>query len=414
MMTAAVLSSYRGEGTNWRASRLRGDRLATYILGALIIATVFQQHPAIIGGPYQQYRQLLYIGFGVYGFLTFVFSAPRDDHPLIKQLAMILLYALTWWALTEILGGRLDASVILEALVPLGILFCATRIHMLRRDLRNLAIAYVLAVIFVGVATVPLGNAGTGEAAVHYIYAKNQVGPILGIATITCFWLVVRPYALWVRPSPRLIRLIGLITAGLLFTMLVALENRAGIIGVLIVTLIVLLSEYWQSPTSVRIRLTASVLVISIAVGLSGVAGAAGRSIWDSLTANRDVGNVDDLSSGRVSLIEDALAFIPDHFLLGNLFSDPAYLGVPHNYVLNKFVQFGVLGSVPFIALYVGLWRRALKGRGDAGPGEEIRDLSGKLLLFLLFVSLWEYSYPFGPGVSSAFVWMLMGARETT
>ncbi len=77
----------------------------------------------------------------------------------------------------------------------------------------------------------------------------------------------------------------------------------------------------------------------------------------------------------------------------------------PHNFILYKLVQLGAIFAMPFIFYYCFLIRKIFIKKSS-------NEFSSWLLLFSIFVSLFEYAYPFGPGVSQFMLWFLI-AQES-
>ena len=128
--------------------------------------------------------------------------------------------------------------------------------------------------------------------------------------------------------------------------------------------------------------------------------------IYRVFVANKDISDINNISSGRIGRILDGLAFLKNHPLSGSLWQEK-YLGeIIHVYILKRIVDYGLLLSIPIIILYIYTWFIALKNivthRKDF-----VNSLVPLTLFFLLLVSLNEYSYPFSP-LSSVFIVYLM------
>ena len=94
--------------------------------------------------------------------------------------------------------------------------------------------------------------------------------------------------------------------------------------------------------------------------------------------------------------------------IFGELNTVDRFFGRAHNYILNKWVRYGIIGSLPMIILYISLFAfdaRLLLSRIRTSKSV----LTGWLLLFGLIISTFEYTYPYGPGVSQIVVWFMIG-----
>jgi len=118
---------------------------------------------------------------------------------------------------------------------------------------------------------------------------------------------------------------------------------------------------------------------------------------------------MDNLSAGRVKIYEIAIIFLKNNFFLGELNSSEYVPGIAHNYLLNKVVKYGLIGSIPLIFLYlyivIFIFKTLLK---QIKLGRNI-NLSLLLIWQAIIISFFEYSYPYGPGVSQALSWFLLG-----
>ena len=79
-----------------------------------------------------------------------------------------------------------------------------------------------------------------------------------------------------------------------------------------------------------------------------------------------------------------------------------------HVYVLHTVMQYGILGSLPFIIFYLIIILKAFRILLSI-QGYTINILVFMILIVSLVISLLEYSYPYGPGVSQFILWFLLG-----
>ena len=102
------------------------------------------------------------------------------------------------------------------------------------------------------------------------------------------------------------------------------------------------------------------------------------------------------------------MEFIKQYPVLGELETGKSISVTPHNYILNKWLNYGIIGSLPIVLFYLYLWFFTIKGIFISK-----KTLGFKLpvwvLLFSLIVSMFEYTYPYGPGASQIMVWFLLG-----
>lgn len=103
----------------------------------------------------------------------------------------------------------------------------------------------------------------------------------------------------------------------------------------------------------------------------------------------------------------EALKFVSLYPFFGEFSCGEAFFRTPHNYVLNKWVSFGIVGSLPFIVLYGYLIALALRMLFYK-QRRAFEDTVLWLLLLGLIISMFEYTYPYGPGASQIMVWFYL------
>jgi O-antigen ligase len=133
------------------------------------------------------------------------------------------------------------------------------------------------------------------------------------------------------------------------------------------------------------------------------------RYIWDSIFLNYDTNNLNSFSAGRIDTYISAINFSIKNPLLGLLNGYSSfYDSSPHNYILFNLVNFGIVGSFPFIIFYLYIFYFALKKDTKINNNDVFKVLTFAFIALLVISNL-EYTYPFGPGVSQLMVWFLMG-----
>ena len=126
-----------------------------------------------------------------------------------------------------------------------------------------------------------------------------------------------------------------------------------------------------------------------------------------SLTLNHDITDFNSMSAGRLDGYELALDYIVQHPVSGGLVGDVEFNYIPHNYILYNWLNYGIVGSIPLVGFYLYLFYFAFRGIYH----KQINGFTLPMwvLLFSLIVSLAEYTYPYGPGVSQLMLWFLIG-----
>ena len=76
--------------------------------------------------------------------------------------------------------------------------------------------------------------------------------------------------------------------------------------------------------------------------------------VWKSMTLNYDVTDMQSLSAGRTDVYKMALLVcFRISPIFGEIGSDVIFDRTPHNYILNNWVRYGVVGSMPLVIFYL-------------------------------------------------------------
>ncbi|MBF8808313.1 MAG: hypothetical protein IC227_08405 [Enterococcus lacertideformus] len=188
----------------------------------------------------------------------------------------------------------------------------------------------------------------------------------------------------------------------------IAIRNRTGMLGILLFFFLKTAKKMKAGQYSLKKLVTTFSIVFLVFVSAYFVWGEPIiEYINMSLFTNYDSTNLDSLSARRVTGYTSALSFIKKNLLFGNINAFPTYnFSIePHNFILYKTVQLGLVFVIPFILYYCFLIKNIFLKKDK-------NEFSSWLLLFSIFVSLFEYAYPFGPGVSQFMLWFLI-AQES-
>ena len=215
---------------------------------------------------------------------------------------------------------------------------------------------------------------------------KNSIGQILlcCITAAAIFW----------RQNSVLYKSIKYIAITSISLLIIMLKSRATLIGVLYIIYYLI----FKTDNKVLRRLTiVASLVAVIYILLSPTA--YNVIVNGILLSNRDINDVDDLSSGRVGFISEATNMIAGH----------PWTGIGSYYLdcmpIAMILQFGIIGAT-IVFVYIGrIWY-------DIHKLDKSIDLH--LCTHLIFIpmmlnSLFEAQPPFGPGMKCFLLWMMLG-----
>lgn len=385
-----------------KISAPRISKTKRFLLMFLICLTIFQQMPLIKEIYYSQIRYLLYFMFLIFA----MFSAPKlselRKNRLVKFFIIAIIYSLFTFLISQITNVNNDYNV-LELFVPMGLLLCSYNTRFDKNQINKLILLYSSLAALLGVLTILYYGNGFVITEIYSIPGKNQIGPILGLAAILMGISFFENFFI----SHNRTWIINLSLFILLFSVIVIFRNRASIVAI-----ILCFSIYLVKGLEFRLTLRnilASIVLVSILfiLVINGLFGELIKTVWTSLTLNFSIYDLNSISAYRTDVYIEAFKFALEHPFFGEFGGAQFNFGIPHNYVLNKWVQFGVFGSMPFIALYFYLCVLTAKVNRKKNP--KVSNLVFWLMLFSIIVSLFEYTYPFGPGVSQIILWILVG-----
>ncbi|KDR91423.1 hypothetical protein EI18_07865 [Enterococcus hirae] len=293
--------------------------------------------------------------------------------------------------------------LVLEISIPLGIMITSSSYILNTKEKQKFLNFYVLIVTILSLSVVFYYNGGFSISQLYTVPSKNQIGPLIGGAFVIGYISFLER-----KTNNHFYRIINLILLIILGSTLIAIRNRTGILGIILFICIKTLKKFKINNYSLRkVLVFFSILFFILTSGYFLWGKFIIEYINTSLFTNYDLSDLNSLSAGRISGYTNALNFIRENFLFGNINAMHTYnLSIkPHNFILYKLVQLGAIFAMPFIFYYCFLIRKIFIKKSS-------NEFSSWLLLFSIFVSLFEYAYPFGPGVSQFMLWFLI-AQES-
>jgi len=314
-----------------------------------------------------------------------------------------LVYSVLLTIVSFIIGKNYNSFMTL--LIPFGIMLCSIVTHFSELELKKLMIFYSVLVVLLGLASIFYYGNGFNIAKVYAIPMKNQLGPIIGNALIILSYLIFENSK---KAEEMIIRFIYLFMLILGFLTLIVIRNRSGIVGCAVVIFIMFLMNYKFKLTLCNLIILEIISIMFLVLQVNGFFDVLWEMIWDSMTLNFDVADLQSLSSGRTDVYVYSIKYISENSLGGNLLNFYGFShGNVHNYILFTLVRYGLVLSLPLVLFYLYLIKSVF-----CNLSSKINNVSGVsiwLLSLSIIVSLFEYSYPYGPGVTQIIVWTMIG-----
>ncbi len=374
------------------------------VLFILINLTIIQQMPFIKDQFYSQIRLILYVGFALSSAISFLRINKFSKVNFVRYFIFTITYSFVLVFIVKIFVG--DSTEMFELIIPFGVLICSLNTNYNKRQLSNLLIWYVILSLILGTSSIFYYGQGFTITRNYFLVGKNQIGPLLGISAVIS--------GIWILNKKQFdVKYDNLIFKMAIFVLLIAsiivIRNRSGLLGIFITAILALPKEYKFRFTIKNILILQVVLLVFVLSYFLGLFDGIIDAIFKSLFFNYDISDINSISAGRTNVYTTSLKFIRRHPILGELGTGKAIFSIPHNYIINKWVKYGVFGSLPLILFYLYLWFFSFKEIKVKCKKTNYALLPIWVLLFSLIVSMFEYTYPYGPGVSQLMVWFLLG-----
>lgn len=215
---------------------------------------------------------------------------------------------------------------------------------------------------------------------------KNSMGQILLCGIVISHMSMIS--------SVKKLKCVNIVALLFCTYVIIAMKARATIIGFVYIFVHALFKTEDK-----KIRIGIVVFVLSLIVSLSLSDNLYELIIENIILGNRDVGDINDVSSDRVFLISDALPMISENFIFG----------IGNNYLdcmpIAMLLQFGLIGSFFIFTLIIIMFRRTI----SLELKNPIHNTTFILFATMLLNSLFEAQPPFGPGIKCFLLWVLFG-----
>lgn len=238
----------------------------------------------------------------------------------------------------------------------------------------------------------------------YYFSSKNQVGPFIASVTLISSLLLLNGN----RIGDFLVRKKWLLIIFFVnFSTLLALRNRSGLVAIGVCLLVFMISKnvIRTKYNKKSLLMFPFMVVVMFLIIVTGIGKPVYDVVYSSLFQNYDVTDLNSLSANRFDVYVDVWNFLKISPYLGEVSAFSGITEIPHNYLLNIGLNYGVFGMLPLIIFYIYVWGYVL---GSLLIKRRF-DLSLYLLLFMLIISLFEYTYPYGPMTTVSLTWILLG-----
>lgn len=281
----------------------------------------------------------------------------------------------------------------LEIAMPLMVAYSSYYLFDIKRDRLYMYMLPVCAFSAYCAVSAVLNGLGGFVVAETYdvIVAKNQVGAAFTSVAIICLVFAM-------ENKGKVLKLTYFVLSVFCLYPTIFFTCRSALIAYFIVATFLFVRDYGAKS----LLLIPLVLMVIAAFG----GGSLRSLIFDSIVGNRDANDLDDLSSGRITHLTSSLDYFLRHPILGEFGSGDDMSTFPpnaHVYLIYHLTRWGLLGAIPFIALYFSIFRIFI------GSIKKRNLLIAGLLCLAFIESFTEYSPPFGPGSCFVVTFILIG-----
>lgn len=371
------------------------------LLNTFIILSFFQKLPLIFESYYKFLTVILFILF--FCILVGILSE-ISIHKNIEKIVLVFVFLSVYSVCIEFLAKITSNSQINSKELILPLLFIV--IGKYSPISKNYYIIYTWQSVILGLSIVYY-YVGTFEILTNYAYgSKNQIGPMIAFGAVIAlvysfythnrwnkaisisFFIVILIVLMLIRARATLVALLAASIILVIFNLNVRIKNRLNyrLIFFFLVSmslLFLLLSlEFFQNFRQ---------SIISFVI--------------QAFTKNYNIYDLNSLSAGRTIVYKEVLKSVFWEAPFGLVNKEILIAGTPHNYILNKALNVGYIGALPYVYLYIYLFRISL----FQSKSNMLCQISSMLLFVGLIVGLFEYTLPFGPFSSTYIIWFSLG-----
>ena len=368
----------------------RKNRLIEYSLYLACLLSNISQLPMFVRSGLTQ--RLAFPGWILLVIAIFLSRKVKINKPIMTQIGLGA--ALVIWLLIDSLllsKTQFSSSMFYSYMISLFIFLLGSWSSGFvdKHVLKNINTIFVVSMLIV-TANIFIEYFGVGYNLSTRLYAyssKNSVSQIIFTAVML---LIVR-----FRPDKTIGKIIKIGAIAFELYVILLLRSRATLVSLLLCIVIMVFAR----DTNKKLKAAVSIISVGIILMLL-VNGQFNSFIFNNVVfANRNVANLNDLTSGRVTIISNFPRLISGNWLTG---IGPTYYEC---FPLSAFLQFGLIGGILCIIISLQPFVQSLR----------YRHVSDEWFLLLLISAgysvngLFEGLTPFGPGVKCYYMWLIFG-----
>ncbi len=365
-----------------------------------IVVIIFQKSPIILETKYETFRIIVYIIFGAILGLT-IFNLSFKISRFLKICFLLLFLQTAVFLIMQLNDFYIKWFDLIEIAIPLSIMFAGSLLRLSEKEIINFSVVFFILTLFISGWQIYYYQADFFIHEIYTIPLKNSTGPFLliGIATNT-YLILLGQHRKDKKAKCRSIILLFSLTIGFYFTLV--MRSRSSILAMLVFFILMFIKKRDYRILAVSLLL----IIIAFLMPKVKLVNYILNPINSAFKLGKNINDLESFSSNRISVYREAISDIKEYPLFGISKRNIVFNRIPHNYVINKLLLYGIIGSLFFLLIYLLFAYSSLKEALVSVP--TIKNMGAFIFLIPLIISMFEYTYPFGPGTANIFTFFFL------
>ena len=372
------------------------DALSYVLLVLLSFLVTLPYYPFVAGSEVAGPLHVIIAGVFLLLFVLSQLDKPVFSSRIINVCWILLgLVALSGLIVYAFFGNAGMKAEIRSVLIPLCALMVGWQLKMDENRMIGLILVFTMEMIVVGVSLIFLQGTGFSISETYFADQKNAVGPMIATAAVLCTGMAFGASG----GKKTVMMIMGLLLAFFCVLMILTIRARAALLAVVAVMALMFFQRYKNRYLLLSFW-GAIILVVAVFLLLP-------QSIKHYVDQSLFAGFSGDITSGRSARNQQALQVLAENPLMGQLLN-AREVGIVHNYPLIQVLNYGLLMAAPLMALYFYLLFVDIKAMATKGIAA-MQNVGFYAMLVIFMVSMFEYSFPYGPGTTTVLNFVLFG-----
>ena len=371
------------------------SKLKFYLIIILVCLLTLYYHPFVIDLPNIQITFLapsINVVFGLLFIISFDLKNIQKSKVIIKLLSLILLIVLIL-SFANMLFDFNYIGEIRALIIPIFAIIIGWQYKINENKLLIIIYLLIILTLYISLSHVFI-NVGGFIIDQYKVFHKNTIGVIVSTSIILSLILLLN------TNTNKILKIFLLLSIVFLLISLLTFRARTATL----VSILFLIFILYKKFSTRNVFFGGLGLIIFIIFLVLIIPDNAKNFVVDSFLQNTG----DDITSGRSDINKEAIYFLKDNLLIGNLKNTAKNIEWVHNYPLLKIFEFGLFFSFPILLMYLYLLFTLIK----ENLKKDIFNIynAGFVILLIPFaISMAEPTFPYGPGTATIFNFILFG-----